>query len=618
MNGIGVCCHDTGRRQKESRNAIGTLAGSVPIGDLSVGPTVERDSTCVLWPHTWKQDDCLIAVDGYIVWPDGLMLGRCPNDMHKMGTALLKDPIRWLREVHNGCFNVVVHDYRRKRTLFASDRFGFLPLYILRGEGRWWFASDLESLRDIVPYQPELDKTGLAELYWFGYQIGDRTAYKEVRVMPAGTVISLSWLDGSVTEETWAKLTEPYRDHDCVNIEDAPSQYVELVTAACNRLYNPSLRYGITLSGGMDSRMIAACWRDKPACTYTWGDEGSAETRIAAKVAKRLGFQHTEIPVQGDFFRTVYPPMFKKYGLMEFVSGIGVTSMLNNGTQVVLDGIMNDRLFAISRKCEETWREKLRWTLGLEYRSTPISVSNDAIAETIYHQIRKGDEYISFIPACFKHEIDGQRDFILQDITREVEKFRREEDSLEAVIEKVNINNRARRYVSLTCALSRPRIQTCFPFLDNAVVDYSDRIRYVDKANQRFLIKVYSDVFPHMRSIPPLMSLLPFYVPDYVHCYGRMWRYLREVVGERVFRLSHGYVQPRAMDAFQWPRWLASNADFREGITEYLADSPAVDSRRLSKFMKSVSSYRTWVTNTRLMLTPSYCAWYKPEYAGNV
>jgi len=601
---------------QETCSITGTLAGYVPNGNSDLPPRIERNFACTLWPHAWKQDDSLIAIDGYIVWPDKLMLGCSREDMHKMSAAFLRNPRSWLREVRNGCFNIVVHDFRNRRTLLASDRFGFLPLYIFSGKDGWWFASDLESLRAIAPCPLERDKTGLAELYWFGYQIGDRTAYKNVRMMPAGTMISLSWLDGSIKEELWYEKTEPCGEHESVSLEEASARYVELVTEACDRLYHPDLRYGITLSGGMDSRMIAACWRKKPMHSYTWGDRGSMEMAIAAKLAARLGFHHTEIPVQGDFFRSIHPQMFRMYGLVEFVSGIGTPYMRRNGTQIVLDGIMGDVLFsAIFMKRRKTLTDNLRYGLGMPYIPRKAPESNDAVAHSIFSNICVADAGISLVSGDVKCEIDRAHDSILDDLSKEVRKFRNQGDSLERIIENVKVNNRTRRYITLISASSRPAIQTCFPFVDADVAEYGRQLSPANKGNARLYIKTYSNQLDHVRGVPAGMSLLPFWVPYCAHYYGRIYRHLREFCAERILRLSRGHLAPRAMDAFQWPKWLASNTAFRDGIKEYLADSSAVDAQALSTFLQSGAKYRTWITGTRLMLTLSYCAWHKPEYA---
>ncbi len=603
------------KEQERSWDIPGTLAGFAPIRNADSPPTVKRNSACILWPHTWRQDDCLIAIDGYLVWPDRLMLGGSPADQRQVSEALLRNPVSWLREIKNGCFNLVVHDFARKRTLLASDRFGFLPLYIFSGKDGWWFASDLESLRSIAPSSLELDETGLAELYWFGYQIGDRTVYRNVRMMPAGTIVSLSWLDGSLKEESWSGTAEPYPEADCVGLEEAPARYVELMRKACDRLYHPSLRYGITLSGGMDSRMIAACWQRKPMRSYTWGDPDSTEMKIASRLAARLGFPHTEIPVQGDFFRLIHPPMFQKYGLMEFISGLGNAYMRRDGTQVVLEGTMGDVLFsAIFMKRRKTWADNLRYTLGMRYVPQQAPMSSDAVAESIFDNIRVPDAYFSVVCADRKQEMDHRRDQVLNDLSGEVRRFRCESDSLQRIIEKVKINNRTRRYISLMSAQNRPLIQTCFPFIDSDLEDFARRVLPVNKANAKLYIRVYSSQLRRVRDIPPAMSLLPFWVPVGAHYYGRIYKHLREVIAERVLHRSRGRIRLCAMDAFQWSRWLASNATFREGIAEYLADSTAVDSQAFSQFMQSMAGYRKQVTGTRLMLTLSYCAWYKPQY----
>jgi len=599
------------------QGGCGMIAGSVPIGHGTATPTLERNPDSHLWPQSWRQDDCHIALDGYVAWPDRLLLGRSDEDRQKLGSAILEDPARWAREVKNGCFNLIVHDHKQKRSLFLSDRFNFVPLYLLRRKEGWWFASDLEALRRLVPGDLQLDKTGLAELYWFGYQIGNRTAYKDVEMISAGTIISLSWCDGSVNEESWCRPSEDIGADDYVKLEDAPVQFVELVTNACNRLYDSTLNYGITLSGGMDSRMIAACWQHGPMRSYTWGDKGSAEMRIAALLAESLGFHHTEIPVCGDFFGAIHPELFMKYGVMDFVNGLGIPFMLNDDCNVIFNGHMSDVLFAGNhlKRCD-TVADNIRYALGMRFSHRPAPASNDAIADAFFRSVRLEDDYLPIIPINVKQELVACRESILHDVVKEIQRVRNEDDSLDTILETLKINNRTRRYIVLMDMLYRPLIQPCSPFVDNDLVDYSRRIRSANKANKKLYIKVYTEQLSHLRSVPPIMSLLPYSVPQKLHYYGRIVRHLREVLAEKVIRASRGRIQPRTMDAFQWPKWLASNAEFREGITEYLEDSTTVDKDALSEFMQSASRYRAWPVGTRLMSTVSYCAWHKPAYSG--
>src|SRR5262249_11663959 len=63
-------------------------------------------------------------------------------------------------------------------------------------------------------------------------------------------------------------------------------------------------RFGLPLSGGLDSRTIAACIpREKyPVLIYTWGMPNSSEVRVAQKVTEELGLEHHNIHRNPDEF----------------------------------------------------------------------------------------------------------------------------------------------------------------------------------------------------------------------------------------------------------------------------------------------------------------------------
>src|SRR5581483_6652279 len=118
------------------------------------------------------------------------------------------------------------------------------------------FANDLPGLQAISP-PLERDATGCAELYWFGYQIANRTIYRDVVCIPPGVVLTIDWRSGEITTEPWAR---PAERAATAPSRDAAAELVEAMRTACRRLYVPERRYAIKLSGGMDSRLIAGCW----------------------------------------------------------------------------------------------------------------------------------------------------------------------------------------------------------------------------------------------------------------------------------------------------------------------------------------------------------------------
>src|SRR5262249_45078193 len=151
------------------------------------------------------------------------------------------------------------------------DETGCLPLLVHRGRDAVSFANDLPGLHALVPHL-DADPIGRAELYWFGYQIGDRTQFRDVTCILPGTLMTIDWRSGAITTEDWRI---GWRPPTTGTSRDLAAEAVEAMRAACQRLHRPERHYGIKLSGGMDSRLIAGCWPALPLAAFTFAAPGA-------------------------------------------------------------------------------------------------------------------------------------------------------------------------------------------------------------------------------------------------------------------------------------------------------------------------------------------------------
>jgi len=521
--------------------------------------------------------------------------------------------MQWLASVKNGCFNIVVHDHAERRTLFLSDRFGFLPLYLLRRPDGLWFASDLESLRRVSPVRLETNPVGLAELYWFGYQIGNRTVYRDVQLLPRGCALSVRWDDGIESVEY---LPAPYSDPPGPPPDRAtiPHDLVELMTRACARLYNPAFKYGNKLSGGMDSRLIGACWPHGPLYCYTYGQPGSMEVRVAAALADRLGYSHRLVPVEGEFFPDSYLEMFQHYGIMEFVHELLTPYLAQDGVSMLFDGIIGDiTIGGVFYRQDVSMGDRFYSALGLRHQALkPLSMGRDETAEFLFKTICVGDEDFPTLQPSAKEALAACKDSILHDIATEVASLQKDKgESVGLVTSKFKLANRTRRYVSLGGTTNRIEVQTLYPFLDADLFAYARTIPEKDRPFRRVYFRVYSEALPQIRSIPSVMTLIPFVLPRQLHLPGRVVRSLLEKGMRRLMKATKGKIRFNGMDAIQWNLWLALNPKFRSGITDFLRGNPVVDPDALQRVLSSVANFKHSVVGTRLMLSLSYCAWHQ-------
>jgi asparagine synthase (glutamine-hydrolysing) len=128
----------------------------------------------------------------------------------------------------NGIFAFALWDAAAKRVLIARDPLGVCPLYWGHdAEGRLWVASELKALVRMCP---------------------------DVAVFPPG-----HWYD-SATGELVRFHVRAWREHAATKgVEVKPAQLRAALEAAVHRQLMSDVPYGVLLSGGLDSSIVAAC-----------------------------------------------------------------------------------------------------------------------------------------------------------------------------------------------------------------------------------------------------------------------------------------------------------------------------------------------------------------------
>ena len=188
------------------------------------------------------------------------------------GPQLLKDL--------NGIFAFVLYDEKQDRYLVARDPIGVVPLYMGWDEtGILHIASEMKALVPVC---------------------------RRVKVFPPG-----HYLDSAEGGELTRYYHPDWRDFDAVAGSDAnPSRLAQELEAAVRRQLMSDVPYGVLLSGGLDSSVIAALankiapWRvEDEGKTQAWwprlhsfsiGLEESPDLAAAAEAAKHIDSVHHE------------------------------------------------------------------------------------------------------------------------------------------------------------------------------------------------------------------------------------------------------------------------------------------------------------------------------------
>jgi len=194
------------------------------------------------------------------------------NALHRDGEA----PEAWLARL-NGIFAFVLWDAAAKRVVVARDHMGICPLYWGHdADGRMWVASEMKAIARVCD---------------------------DVAAFPPGHVYDSA--RGELVQ--WYKRA--WRDYDAVQgVATDKRELREAFERAVHRQLMSDVPYGVLLSGGLDSSLVAACaarfarrrvedddhgeaWWPR-LHSFAIGLEGSPDLAAAEVAAKALGTVH--------------------------------------------------------------------------------------------------------------------------------------------------------------------------------------------------------------------------------------------------------------------------------------------------------------------------------------
>lgn len=189
-----------------------------------------------------------------------------------------------------GKFVAVHWDRYAERLSLVSDRFGSTPLYYSCGSGWFVFAPEASILCELPPVDSRCDPVAIAELLTFGYMLRDRTHHRGVRQLLPATRLSHA-SSGTRSEQYWEISFGGSRSDPAASLL-AESRH--LLRRSIRRCLEPGERICVPLSGGLDSRMIAAEAARHLAVldTYTYGTPYCHDQKYASQVAAILGSRH--------------------------------------------------------------------------------------------------------------------------------------------------------------------------------------------------------------------------------------------------------------------------------------------------------------------------------------
>jgi len=205
----------------------------------------------------------------------------------------------------NGTFCGLVIDLRQGRTIIFNDRYGLSRLYIHENAHGVYFSSEAKSLLRVLPDLRQLDPVGLAEFCAAGCAMQHRTLFAGISLFPPAS--RWVFLHGRVeTKETYFRK-ESWENLPRLSEPEYDERLQETFRRIMRRYFGGRARVGMSLTGGLDGRMIMACSTHVPGALpcYTFGGSyrDCTDVSIARQVARVCGQPHQVIGVGDEFLK---------------------------------------------------------------------------------------------------------------------------------------------------------------------------------------------------------------------------------------------------------------------------------------------------------------------------
>lgn len=240
-----------------------------------------------------RSGNTLIASTGHLLNAEGVSLS-----VHDVAEGYRRQGIQFFDDL-DGHYAIAVWDASLCSLVLARDPFGVMPLVFAQGKGWTAFATHYKALLAVSQISSEADLPAINTFLYNGWAPPGRTFFNDIRPVLPGSAVIVG-LEAPKIVRTKPRPCE----YEAPSQPVSPKAVLEAVERSVNAYaHDATGRIGVSLSGGVDSALIAALLRKRVPgarlCTFTVGHgESDPDIAGARQTSSVLGTCHHEIIVR--------------------------------------------------------------------------------------------------------------------------------------------------------------------------------------------------------------------------------------------------------------------------------------------------------------------------------
>lgn len=422
----------------------------------------------------------------------------------------------------NGPFCAVVIGAEPFSLRVVTDRYRHYPVYVYKGVGVTVASTDMKCLLPFVAKRA-LNLAAVDMLLRSGELIDRDTLLEGVELLPPATVLSVGVNNAGALQTTEHRYWAMRHDGAAASsLSRTADELAQRLSVSVRRLEAVSPRLGITLSGGLDSRIILdLCAHPERVPSFTWGLPDCRDIACASSYAQVVGSPHTV----RHWSPPAFPPLWPA-GVDLTAGSFGVESMhmlpfiplLASHCDVVLNGLAGDAILGGNFIKYDWLGQRDTRKLGQAIWRWRVSAEED--------------RQVDLLQVPRTSEAAGQR-WVNSIAAREGAR----------PIERVNdwlYENRVFRNTNSGTMLLRSAVESHSPFFDNDFIDAVTAVRQEHKFKHRLYLEVMRRAAPRAASVTWQRTNIP-----------PAWGFHANVLAMGVHRVV-GKLAPRlGLDAFK-------------------------------------------------------------------
>jgi len=200
----------------------------------------------------------------------------------------------------NGEFFAVIRDFDMGAVHIATDRLGTIPAVTSQSSDATVVTTNIQLLASDPGMELAYDEEGLVEYFAFQRTYGTKTPLADVDRLKPGTVETYESSELHSRERYW----EPQREPEPLSFDEYVDEFIERFSDIVAERSQGDQRFGLLLSGGSDSRLLAHYLPDD-TIAYHMNDSMNREARVSKKIAEEAGLEFRLLKRESDYYYNV-------------------------------------------------------------------------------------------------------------------------------------------------------------------------------------------------------------------------------------------------------------------------------------------------------------------------